>query len=206
MAANRGDKFKFTIGGAGLLIVLLALASVLMLAWCLEGAGWSITRNAAHVVSSIGSKAASPLRYAGAYVASGTQKLSSFMSDVLATDDDRSAVLSQNAELAERVAALLAYEDIDQAYLSELDLIDAYTSVSVSACVVGLSDDALNHAITIDAGSASGVHEGCAVMASGGVVGTVSAVRENSSDVLLIQDSNCAEHDMVQSTRVEGVL
>jgi len=77
---------------------------------------------------------------------------------------------------------------------------------TVPARVIGRTDSAWNATITINRGSDDGVAMGQTVVSGQGLVGQISAVTTNSSQVLLIIDHNSHVEAKIQSTDAAGTV
>lgn len=77
---------------------------------------------------------------------------------------------------------------------------------NVPARVIGRTDSAWNATITINRGSDDGVAMGQTVVSGQGLVGQISAVTSNSSQVLLIIDHNSHVEAKIQSSNSAGTV
>ena len=75
---------------------------------------------------------------------------------------------------------------------SDLKALTGYVRSAKSALIAGRivmrSSSPLSHTVVIDAGSASGVHEGLPVVAGGGLIGRVVQAYEDQASVMLLTD------------------
>ncbi len=79
-------------------------------------------------------------------------------------------------------------------------------SGSVTAAVIGNSASTWFRSLTLDRGSAAGVHKGMTAVTPLGVVGQVIAVTSKSSRVLLLTDPNSGVDVIVQRSRARGIV
>jgi rod shape-determining protein MreC len=87
-----------------------------------------------------------------------------------------------------------------------LDLKGSLDTPSVAVSVIGEDSSAWFKTLVVDRGSADGLAEGMAVVASGGIVGRLVKVAPHSSRVLLLTDHASAIAAVVQRTRARGVI
>ena len=85
-----------------------------------------------------------------------------------------------------------------------VDFAKAQNLPTIGANVIGRPTDSLERSILIDRGTSSGVKEGDAVIAAGGLVGEVVAATPLDAQVRLITDSESGVAVLVQRTRVNG--
>ncbi len=76
----------------------------------------------------------------------------------------------------------------------------------VSACVVARDYNNWMHSIIVNKGSKTGIKRDMVVVNYQGLVGRVVNVTSNTSEVLLITDSESAVGALIQTTRVHGIL
>ncbi len=79
-------------------------------------------------------------------------------------------------------------------------------SGSVTAAVIGNSASTWFRSLTLDMGSAAGVHKGMTAVTPLGVVGQVIAVTSKSSRVLLLTDPNSGVDVIGQRSRARGIV
>ena len=72
--------------------------------------------------------------------------------------------------------------------------------------VVGSEPNSIIQSIVIDLGKANGIEPGMPVVTERGLVGRITDVYNNSSRVLLINDSNSSVNTLLQNSRLRGIL
>ena len=120
---------------------------------------------------------------------------------------------NENESLKEQIAALEAERNrLFEAKLANdrlMELLEIRTRIlreSVAATVISNSASSWFRTITVDKGSASGIHQGMAVITPRGVVGKVVSVDENTTKVLLLTDHKSGLDIITQRTRVRGIV
>jgi rod shape-determining protein MreC len=83
---------------------------------------------------------------------------------------------------------------------------DLTSKQRIIARIIARSADNWWQEVTISRGSSSGIVEGSAVLASGGLVGRVSKVTPNTSQVLLLSDTKTRIGVKVVSSRDQGLI
>jgi rod shape-determining protein MreC len=101
--------------------------------------------------------------------------------------------ISQDAEQAQRLQALLAFKE-------------QYISRTVAAQVIGSSGTDLSHSIYIDKGTSDGIRPDMAVITADGIVGKVLRVFPSTALVLLINDQSSGVGAILEKSRLQGVL
>ena len=101
--------------------------------------------------------------------------------------------LSQDAEQAKRLQALLAFKE-------------QYISKTVAAQVIGSCGSDSSQCIYIDKGAGDGVQQDMAVITANGIVGKVLRVFPTTSLVLLINDQSSGVGAILEKSRLQGVL
>jgi rod shape-determining protein MreC len=101
--------------------------------------------------------------------------------------------LSQDAEQAHRLQALLAFKEQEVAK-------------TVAAQVIGSSGSDLSRLIYIDKGSNDGIAQDMAVITADGIVGKVLLVYPSVAQVLLINDQSSGVGVILEKSRLQGVL
>ena len=120
---------------------------------------------------------------------------------------------NENANLKAQIAALEAERNrLFEAKLANdrlMELLEIRTRIlreSVAATVISNSASSWFRTITVDKGSAAGIHQGMAVITPRGVVGKVVSVDENTAKVLLLTDHKSGLDIITQRTRVRGIV
>ena len=194
---NSGGAFRSRV----LLVVLLAVSIAMVTVYSREGEDGPL-----HAVQNTFADIIAPLKLVGAAASSGVEAAEDAAADATASEDMLTALRESNAELRDLVAKTEEYRQEAQRLQGLLDMEDRYDIDGIAARVSGKSSTAWNQTITIDAGRGDGVEAGMTVMASGGVVGQVASVSENSSEVRLLTDSQSGAAAMIQSSREEGIV
>jgi rod shape-determining protein MreC len=125
---------------------------------------------------------------------------------LLNTRRENETLRRQNSEL--RMDIDRNRGDVDEAErLRELfDLDPQVNGERVVARVIARDATIFRHAVTIDKGTAHGVHVDAAVITPDGVVGRVIHAAHWSSTVQLVSDPDSAVGVIVESSRVQGVV
>lgn len=120
---------------------------------------------------------------------------------------------NENANLKAQIATLEAERNrLFEAKLANdrlMELLEIRTRIlreSVAATVISNSASSWFRTITVDKGSAAGIHQGMAVITPRGVVGKVVSVDENTAKVLLLTDHKSGLDIITQRTRVRGIV
>lgn len=117
-----------------------------------------------------------------------------------------SSLVAENSELESRLALATEVENENEVLKKELGFMQTQDlNTTTAAAVIGRSSDYLK-TLTIDKGSTSGIISGDAVISQGVLIGTVSEVREQNSDVTLITDYNSLVPTVLQTSRGTGLL
>lgn len=123
------------------------------------------------------------------------------------------AVLQQNSHLIDENLALqsdlaktteVQYEN--EILKNELGFLKNTNSTkTIPAAVIGQSSGYLK-SVTIDKGKNNGLNNGDAVISQGVLVGTLTEVRDNNSEVTLVTDINSLVPSVLQNSRGTGLL
>lgn len=116
-------------------------------------------------------------------------------------------LVTENLELQSELAKLSEIEYENEILKKELNFSqtkEAQTQL-VTAAIIGRTSGYLK-AMTIDKGSDDGLTPGQAVISQGFLVGTMSEVRSNNSEVTLITDFNSLVPVVLQDSRGTGLL
>lgn len=112
----------------------------------------------------------------------------------------------ENARFRELQQRLVELESQNQKLQEMLGYVSAQTSDGIVAPVIGRSADQWWQHITLGIGHSDGIQKNDIVAGSGGLVGRVSEVTENTSRVLLISDSASQIGVTVSRSRSMGYL
>lgn len=194
---NSGGAFRSRV----LLVVLLVVSIAIVTVYSREGEDGPL-----HAVQNTFADVIAPLKFVGAAASSGVGAAEDAVADATANEDSLTALRESNAELRDLVAKTEEYRQEAQRLQGLLDMVDRYDIDGISARVTGKSATAWNQTITIDAGRVDGVEAGMTVMGTGGVVGQVAGVSQNTSEVRLLTDSQSGAAAMIQSSREEGIV
>lgn len=148
----------------------------------------------------------------------GLAHLATQARNVTQTLHDLQTLRQRNAELEAEVNRLL----VENVQLKEIEAENAnlrrllafaeqhpffqYRGAQVVARVIGRDPNNLANFVAIDLGREQGMREGMPVITERGLVGRISRVSRNSSQVLLIIDPASAVNGMIQSSRLTGVV
>ncbi len=120
---------------------------------------------------------------------------------------------NENVNLKVRVAELTAENNqLLEAKLGNdrlKELLEVKTRIlreTVAATVMINSASSWFRTITVDKGSAAGIHQGMAVITPSGVVGKVVSADETTAKVLLLTDHNSGLDIITQRTRARGIV
>ena len=120
---------------------------------------------------------------------------------------------NENQALKEQVAVLEAERNrLFEAKLANdrlTELLEIRTRIlreSVAATVISNSASSWFRTITVDKGTAAGIHQGMAVITPRGVVGKVVSVDDGTAKVMLLTDHKSGLDIITQRTRVRGIV
>ena len=114
--------------------------------------------------------------------------------------------LLQDAQVRELRYRLTELESQNQRMKELLKVRVSPTDVGVWAVVIGRGADSWWNQILIGKGSNDGIKAGSVVVAPGGLVGRVTQVSPNSSQILLVSDPNSQVGVVVSRSRYSGML
>ncbi|MFO7765581.1 MAG: rod shape-determining protein MreC [Pelovirga sp.] len=112
---------------------------------------------------------------------------------------------ADNRELRARLEQLDEISLQNQRLRKLLAFVDDLDRAALPAQIIGEDVTPWSRTVIINKGARSGLHQGLAVVASGGVVGRVIKTSNHSSRVLLITDPSSAVATLVQRTRSRGI-
>jgi rod shape-determining protein MreC len=112
----------------------------------------------------------------------------------------------QDAQVRELRYRLTELESQNQRMKELLNVKASTNSSGVWAAVIGRGADSWWNQILIGKGSNDGVKAGSYVIAPGGLVGRVTHVSPNSSQILLISDPNSQVGVVISRSRISGML
>ena len=120
--------------------------------------------------------------------------------------NENSNLTKENLALQSRLAKLTETEYENEILKKELGFMkNKDASQVIAAAIIGQSSGYLR-TLTIDKGSSSGIKEGDAVISQGLLVGTLTQVRADNSDVTLITDFNSLVPVVLEKSRGTGLL
>src|SRR5947209_10943912 len=98
-------------------------------------------------------------------------------------------------------------QDDDQAHRlqSLLGFKEQFIAKTLAAQVIGSSGSEQSRTVYLDKGTRDGVQPDMAVISASGVVGKVTAVYKNTSQVLLINDQQSGVGVILEQSRLQGV-
>ncbi len=114
--------------------------------------------------------------------------------------------LLQDAQVRELKYRLTELESQNQRMKELLQVKASSTDAGVWATVIGRGADSWWNQILIGKGSNDGIRAGAVVVAPGGLVGRVTHVSPNSSQILLVSDPNSQVGVIVSRSRFSGML
>lgn len=116
-------------------------------------------------------------------------------------------LVTENLELQSRLANLAEVEYENEILKKELQFSQSQgqTAQLTPAAIIGRSSGYLK-SITIDKGEKDGLEKGQAIISQGFLVGTLSIVRPDNSDIALITDFNSLVPAVLQTSRGTGLL
>ncbi|MFN9610370.1 MAG: rod shape-determining protein MreC [Pseudanabaena sp.] len=114
--------------------------------------------------------------------------------------------LLQDAQVRELKYRLTELESQNQRMKELLKVTASSTDAGVWATVIGRGADSWWNQILIGKGSNDGIRAGAVVVAPGGLVGRVTHVSPNSSQILLVSDPNSKVGVIVSRSRFSGML
>ena len=182
-------------------VVSFLLSVVLISAWARGG-----DDSAIRGVQSAFQSAISPLTHLGTIVTSPAEHAGEAVGDATVSGVKLSELSAENEALRAEVAELEEYRAESQRLAALLGIRDLYGLESVTARVIGSTNDSYNRTVTIDKGTSAGVAVGMPVMNSAGLAGQVVSCGPGSSVVRLVTDYQSGVGAMLQSSRATGVV
>lgn len=198
----------------GLLVVLIVLSLLLTTVWYREGDRGPLhrTRDGVQAI-------AAPVSAVGEFVTRPVRGIFQWVADLGVSRSQLEVLRQQNEKLRNTVAALEEAR-LENARLQALvNFAQASKLKALGAHVIGRPTE-WDRVITLDRGTADGVHEGMPVVgslgpvpqqateasAAGGLIGQTIDVTAHSAKVRLISDQSSGVAAMVQSNRAEGIV
>jgi rod shape-determining protein MreC len=146
-------------------------------------------------------------------VAEGANKITSSVSDVVASYTDLRHAREENVELKERNQQLTEELNAVRERVAELEQLRAERALpplvqfrQIAGNVIARDTSLWFRRLVIDRGSIDGVKRDMPVVATGGVVGRVIAVGPNFSMIQVITDKHAGLGAMLQGSRAMGEL
>jgi rod shape-determining protein MreC len=198
----------------GLLVVLIVLALLITTVWFREGDTGPI-----HRVRDGVQAIAAPVGAVGEFVTRPVRGAFGWAADLGVSRSQFEELQQQNEKLRNTVAALEEQRLENIRLQSLVNFAQATKLKALGAHVIGRPTQ-WDRVITLDRGTADGIHEGMPVVgtlgvvprqateasAAGGLIGQTTDVTAHSAQVRLITDQNSGVAAMVQSNRVEGIV
>lgn len=186
-------------------VALLSAFLVVSLLLCLFYARES-EEGILHSIQNAFGSISTPLQYVGSAAERGTSSIETSVEDLSADASTLSGLREQNAALRNLVSQTEEYRQEIERLQGLLNMKTSASVQGVSAKVIGVSAEAWNQTITLNAGTNSGVTGGMTVLGSYGVVGQVVTCSPNSCVVRLLTDPNSGVAVTIQSNRQSGVV
>jgi len=118
-----------------------------------------------------------------------------------------SNLISDNLMLQSKLARLSEVEYENEVLKKELGFLKEQKSADyVPASIIGHSVSGYVKTVVIDKGEDAGLEEGQAVVSQGFLIGTLSRVRQNNSEITFITDFNSLVPVVLQNSRGTGLL
>ncbi len=190
--------------GAGrplLLVCLIVAALIVTTLWYREGDGGPL-----HVLRRGVVAVSQPFAVAGTFVTAPIRAIGGWLGGLGTSRSDYEALKAQNLDFKQRLAALEEAKLENERIRALVAFASTQDLKTVGARVIGRPTDTRQRSILIDRGTGSGVEQGDAVIAAGGLVGQVVEVTPWSARVLLITDADSGVAVLVQRTRVNGIV
>ena len=198
----------------GLLAVLIVLSLLITTIWYREGTSGPIH----HVRDGVQAVTA-PVGAVGEFVTSPVRGAFRWVADLGVSRSQFEALQQQNEKLRNTVAAL-EEQRLENIRLQALvNFVQATKLKALGSHVIGRPTQ-WDRVITLDRGTADGIHEGMPVVgslgvvpahateasAAGGLIGQTIDVTAHSAKVRLITDQSSGVAAMIQSNRAEGIV
>ncbi|MDO8686616.1 MAG: rod shape-determining protein MreC [Candidatus Berkelbacteria bacterium] len=120
--------------------------------------------------------------------------------------NENSNLTSENLDLQSRLAKLTETEYENEILKKELGFMkNQDINKTIAAAIIGQSSGYLK-TLTLDKGATSGINEGDAVISQGLLVGTLTQVRADNSEITLITDFNSLVPVVLENSRGTGLL
>lgn len=117
-----------------------------------------------------------------------------------------SDLVNENLQLQSQISELSEIKNENEVLKKELGFMQTQDlTKTISSAVIGRSNEYLKSLI-IDKGSINGISKGDAVISQGILIGIISNVRQNNSDVLLVTDYSSIVPVMLQESHGTGLL
>jgi rod shape-determining protein MreC len=198
----------------GLLVVLIVLSLLLTTVWYREGDAGPVhhLRDGVQAVTA-------PVGMVGEYVTRPVRGAFRWVADLGVSRSQLAALQQENARLRNTVSAL-EEQNLQTARTTPLVNFASATKLqALGAHIIGRPTQ-WDRVVTLDRGTADGVHEGMPVVgslgsvpehateasAAGGLVGETIDVTQHSCRVRLITDQNSGVSAMIQANRTEGIV
>lgn len=148
-----------------------------------------------------------PFRAVFNYCADGIQGFADYFTEFDRIAEENEALRKENDELKQIQADLDVLKE-ENAWLRDfLDVKNHNTSFEfVDATVVGKNSGAAHNTLTLNKGSLHGIAEGMVVIAGAGLVGRVTEVGLNTSEVLCITDVSSSIGALVERSAMTGIV
>jgi rod shape-determining protein MreC len=198
----------------GLLIVLIMVALVLTTVWYREG-----TRGPVHRLRGGVQAAAAPVSAVGEFITRPVRGALKWVADLGVSRSQFQQLQQQNERLRNTVAALEEQRLENSRLQSLVNFAQTTKLKALGAHVIGRPTQ-WDRVITLDRGTADGVHEGMPVVgslgnvpkkateasAAGGLIGQTVQVTAHSAKVRMITDQGSGVASMIQANRAEGIV
>lgn len=135
------------------------------------------------------------------------EKKFSFFSDISETKKENETLFEENLKLKFKLSQLQEIQSENEVLREELDLMKKTDYQAEASLIIGrnLSED--RKIIYLDKGQKNGLKEGASVIVGGGIlVGKISKVYLNSSEVELILDKNNRINAEIQEIETKGIV
>ena len=151
----------------------------------------------------------SQIRYARAissFLLYPVDRVSKYFSDVDSLREENLRLREVAGSLMHERERLLQFRDERNRLRRLLDFREDSFFEFVPCEVIARSSNRFHHSVTVDRGSADGIHEGMAAVGYRGLVGRVVQVFPSSSRVLLLNNKAISVSCLVKRSRVVGML
>ena len=147
-----------------------------------------------------------PVQVIGNVICAPFTGIGNIASNLTASEKTLSELEAENKLLIARNAELEEQLQANQRLQGLLKIRGTYDLKTLGAKIISAPQGSWADIVTIDVGSDSGVSAGMPVMDAYGVIGQISSVSGNTSQVRLMTDENSRISAMIQKNRVQGVL